>query len=183
LGLLILRLKAWLKRFKFVEFVYQVLFRKRPKKVIVLSVDDVHLMVDDWCHSLPTDFDCVVGVPRGGLMVACDIALNLAVSLSVPELFVQGVVWQSHSLNKVKVFKRVLVVEDAIYEGKLLFSWVEKFRELFPDCVFECASLVVCNDLVLKKLDYFYCFERSGLFTNWGLLADRFVVFDSLPEL
>lgn len=156
-------IKKTLTRNKFIYSCYlKVAFATGfRKKTLVLDFTDIATMVDDWCHYLPTDIDCVIGVPRGGLVVANMIALNFGVSLSTPDCFLRGEVWQSFSLNKTKDFKRVLVVEDWVSSGNAIISAVKRLEAVFPDCKFILASLVLGYPPggyhFERKIDHIYC--------------------------
>ena len=119
-------------------------------------------MVDDWCRFLPRNFEVILGVPRGGLMVAERIALNFGVGLATPKGFLEGDVWFSSNLSKPNKINHVLVVDDTVEFGRQLFRDVWCLRNMFPSVVFESAALVKVGSGC--SLDFFYCGAESFIF-------------------
>jgi orotate phosphoribosyltransferase-like protein len=143
---------------KLLEFARFVLCKKTP---VVLSWDDVYMMVEDWCRFLPRDFDCVIGIPRSGLMVADQIALQFGLPLSTPDSFIQGAVWQSKRLDLPPNFKRVLVVDDCVDVGRDLIYELHRLRKAFPDCEFLTGALASFGRIHLN-----YCYIVGDLLTT-----------------
>jgi hypoxanthine phosphoribosyltransferase len=119
------------------------------------SWKDVAEMAEEWCKILPNDFDCVIGIPRAGLIVADYVALNLGLPLSTPEDFLRGVSWQSKYLPE-KQFKKVLVVDDSVCVGSDLSCAVDALRQKYPDTQFKASALV---NVGTCQLDYCYCVD------------------------
>ena len=137
---------------------------------MVLTSSDLCMLTDEWCRFLPLDLDCIIGIPRAGLIVANQISLNLATSLSTPENFLRGEVWQSFSLNKIRDFKKVLVVDDAYGNGFHMETAVNKLRECFPNILFLSASLIKCYDcLEDKRLDYFFMINDGSFVCSFDV--------------
>lgn len=152
-------LKKIVKSHRHLLRIARFVLRRRSKKLLVYSWSDVNLMVDDWCRFLPRDFDCVIGIPRSGLMIADQISLNLGLPLSTPEDFIRGVVWQSRVLNLPSKFKRVLVVDDCVDVGRELTLAVFKLRRAFPETVFMVGALIRMSGKI--RLDYYYVEDSS----------------------
>ena len=64
-------------------------------------------------------FDCVVGIPRSGMMPATMIATSLGLPLSTPEAFAKGIV---HGRSGAPAFAghRVLLVDDSCNKGRAM---------------------------------------------------------------
>jgi hypoxanthine phosphoribosyltransferase len=155
-------IKKPLRKHRFYQAL-RFLCGKKPER-IVFSYSDAYLMVDDWLHYLPEDYDCIIGIPRGGLIIADYIALHLGVPLSTPFNFVRGCVWQSHLLEVPAEFRKVLLVEDGIGEGAEMYKALTVLKTFFPKVVFETAALVISSKP--EWLDYFYCFNGNIAWTG-----------------
>jgi hypoxanthine phosphoribosyltransferase len=121
------------------------------------------MMVDDWCRFLPREFDCIVGIPRSGLLIADQIALNFGLPLSIPDDFLRGVVWQSRVLSYPQEFKRVLVVDDCVGNGRDLTQALCTLKKAFPKTEFKSAALV---KLGAYPLAFYYV--RDDSFWGYG---------------
>lgn len=153
----------------------KMLGRKLP---ILLTWSDIYLLTEDWCKTLPSTFDCVIGVPRGGLIIADVIALNFGVPLSSPENFVRGEVWQSRSLP-IREFKKVLLVDDCVDQGRSLLRIKKELETKFPGVIFAVASLVKVGRSVCT-LDYVYVSGGVGMATD---VKTKFVGEQLKPDL
>ncbi len=154
--------KTYLRRHK--RLLGAARFVTRWKPPLTFSWSDVGCMVDDWAKFLPCNFDCVIGIPRSGLVVADYLALDLGLPLSTPDDYLRGVVWQSKSILPAVKFGRVLVVEDSVSFGRNLVYEVQRLRKAFPDTVFVTAVLVDSSGGRLK-IDYVYV-QDLALYTN-----------------
>jgi orotate phosphoribosyltransferase len=77
----------------------------------------------EWCDtSLPRDFDVVVAIPRGGMLIGAIIAQRFGLPLSTPADILNGVKWQSKAIPLETAGKRVLLVDDWAYSGDSIKS-------------------------------------------------------------
>ncbi len=180
--LLVSKLKAVIKRHRRLCHLARKILRRKTSPVIY-SWTDIDMMVDDWCRFLPRNFDCVIGVPREGLIIADKIAINFGLPLSTPEDFINGVYWQSRWLPLVEEIRRVLVVDDSAHYGRDLVYAVQRLRHHCPNVKFESAVLVRHAQCKLN-LNYYYCtdetFSTQG---NYPLVEHLSSVRLSLPDL
>lgn len=63
------------------------------------------------------NFDCIIGLPRNGLIVASLIASYTGTPLSTPDDFKRGVVWRSRSIEP-KPISSVLLVDEIMSSGR-----------------------------------------------------------------
>ena len=63
------------------------------------------------------DFDCIVGVPRSGLVIANIMAVWFAKPLTTPENFKRNEFWVSKVMPKKDRYQNILLVDDSIFEG------------------------------------------------------------------
>lgn len=154
-------LKNWVKSHKRLLSVVKFVLGKN-KKELYYSWGDIIMMVDDWCRFLPKKrFDCIIGIPRSGLMVANQIALNFGLPVSTPDNFIVNIVWQTKSLELCTKFKYILVIEDCVQYGHELQYEIQRLRDFFPDIIFEIGALV---DIGYNcKLDYCYVIDKTFL--------------------
>lgn len=143
-----------------------VRFLLRRKDAVFLSWSDVYWLVEEWCKELPDDFDCVIGIPRGGLIVADCVALCKGLPLSDPFLFRLGVVYQSRHIyfDKSKI-RNVLIVDDCVDSGSELRYYKSVLEKEFFDVKFSLGSLINHN-VGGDYLDYFYLVRGNCIETD-----------------
>jgi hypothetical protein len=99
-------------------------------------------LIRKWISTLPNKFDCIIGIPRAGLVEAAAIATSFARPLSVPELFTRGIVWWPHGMNEnVNDIQNVLVVDDTCGTGRTMLETVKLLRDYRSDLEIHTASL------------------------------------------
>lgn len=83
-----------------------------------------------WCANLPKDFECVIGIPRSGMLVATVIASWLNVPLGTitnsNELIILS--GGSKCAPKDNIKGKILIVDDSINWGKTLNSYKKLFK-------------------------------------------------------
>lgn len=107
----------------------------------VITFEDVFALASDWANILPQDFDCIIGVPRSGLLIANVLASKMNLPLSTTDDFIRGNVWFSKDYTKPSKYRRVLIVEDAISTGRQLRKDIEKLQAYDPDLEIKVACL------------------------------------------
>lgn len=88
---------------------------------------------------LPPDVDCVIGIPRSGLLFANIIAVKRGWPLSTPDLF-PTVVWQTKE-KIVAGFKKIVIVEDSTWTGAQLHTAKLLIKQKTPDVTILTVSL------------------------------------------
>lgn len=99
------------------------------------SLSDLVRDIHEWIPSMAGRYDCVVGIPRSGMLVANILALKLGLPLADLDGFLEGRMLglgkRFQNLNAedyLKEPKRVLVVDDSISSGAALRLAKEKIE-------------------------------------------------------
>lgn len=121
-------------------------------------------------RNIPNEFDCVIGIPRAGLMFANIIASAYGCPLATPEGFVRGEVWFASECSYSKNFKKVLVVEDSLYTGKQLKVAVGRLTDYNPEMTIKTASLFVKTGYDVQ-VDYVLLEHKNWTIGEWNLLT------------
>lgn len=89
------------------------------------SLSDMHKCLEYNVHRLPRDIDCIVGIPRSGLLAANMLALILNLPVTDFEGFLQGRLIKAGSTRalKNKISRKwqptsVLIIDDSILSGR-----------------------------------------------------------------
>lgn len=91
----------------------------------VRSVADMARIIAANLHRIDrSQFDCVVGIPRSGMLPASIIATHLQLPLATPEGYSAGIV-HGRSGAGVTVGKRVLLVDDSCNKGRAFMRAVK----------------------------------------------------------
>jgi hypoxanthine phosphoribosyltransferase len=146
----------------------------------VISFEDVFGLAVDWTDMLPKDFDCIIGVPRTGLLVANVLSSKMNKPLSTADDFVRGIVWYSQASKTPTVFKKVLVVEDAVNSAKAMKADVEKLKRYDSSMEIKTGCLFVSNQEMKDFIDYYYAttcnapaeWHMHSFFKNTKLAVD-----------
>lgn len=86
----------------------------------VRTVTDMARLIAANLHRIDRgQFDCVVGIPRSGLLPASIIATHLQLPLATPEGYAAGIV-HGRSGNPAPIGKRVLLVDDSCNKGRAM---------------------------------------------------------------
>lgn len=154
--------------------------RPQRKDWHVISFEDVFGLAVDWADLLPKDFDCIIGVPRTGLLVANVLSSKMNKPLSTADDFTRGIVWYSQASEKPAAFKKVLVVEDAVNSAKAMKADVEKLQRYNPSMEIKTGCLFVANQEMKDFIDYYYAttcnapaeWHMHSFFKNTTLAVD-----------
>ena len=122
----------------------------------VITFEDVFGLAVDWADILPKDFDCIIGVPRSGLLIANVLATKMGKPLSTADDFVRGIVWCSKDHEKPSVYKRVLLVEDAVDSARAMKADIEKLHQYNPSLDVKTACLSPTSKAMQEWIDYYY---------------------------
>jgi len=128
----------------------------------VVTFEDFFGLAVDWADKLPNDFECILGVPRNGLLIANVLALKMGKPLSTADDFVRGIVWASRDYEKPTVYTKVLLVEDAVDTARAMKSDLAKLKAYNPDLEVKTACLFTQNPEMQKWLDYYYAVAHDA---------------------
>lgn len=128
------------------------------RKIRVVTIDAGIFMTEKLCDSLPRDYDCVIGIPRAGLLFANIAAMKLGLPLSTPDNFVKGIVWSGwNKFVEKPEYKKVLLFNDDVTDGLELGACVNMLKEYDPTILIETATLSMNPNLALEP--DFHVFE------------------------
>lgn len=150
-------------------------FLKPIKTYSFVTYEDGFALASQWAEHLPKDFDCIIGVPRNGLMIASALASKMGKPLSTTDNFVRGIVWFSKDVEKPKTYRKVLLVEDAINEGRSMQRDYELLRSFNCDLIIKRASLFAKGSST-NWLDYYYLNHSVGPM-EWNLLTSMGAIY------
>jgi hypoxanthine phosphoribosyltransferase len=122
----------------------------------VVTFEDIFGLAVDWADMLPKDFDCIIGVPRSGLLIANVLAAKMGKPLSTADDFVRGIVWVSKDSEKGSAYKRVLIVEDAVDTARALKEDIAKLKAYNPLLEVKTGCLFTQNPEMQRWIDYYY---------------------------
>lgn len=135
----------------------------------LIGLDYGIYLAEKLAERLPlSDFDCIIGIPRSGLLFASVIATKRGLPLSTPHCFARGVVWQSARKAESRPCRKVLLVEDFTGSGSQLEQALEVVRSCDP-------ALQVCTASVFvygggsQKVDYFQATLRGFTVLEWNV--------------
>lgn len=141
-----------------------------------ITLEELVMWTNDWIKRFPESYDVIVGVPRGGLLIAGIIALKLGKPLSTPELFKDGKYWMSVHADKTDVMKEpynVLLVDDNINHEETIEEPARLIRSSNTNMKLTRASLMVSEDAV-KYVDMYYKVLRAyPPVGEWKLLHNK----------
>ena len=140
------------------------------KKGFHTTAEAVDLIILALKKKVPNNFDCIVGIPRAGLLFANILASTYGTPLATPEGFVRGEIWFAHEI-KVARMHRVLVVEDSVVTG----SQLQKAKDLLTgfDSSLEVETLAIFKTKSDYKCPVTYSLVNHDSWTlaEWNLLT------------
>jgi len=160
-----------LKRFRSYRRVQQRLANTgiRPSPVIAnnftwVTTQELIDAVLKW--DIGRDYDVIVGVPRGGLLVASMIAMKWNKPLTTPWLLAQQKAWYGNLIS-VK-HGRVLVIDDSCGSGS---SIVNAGKDLAQLHVYKPVhtAVVFCSTEAMGRMDYYYREVTAPAALEWEI--------------
>ena len=145
------------------------------------SLSDLTKDIHGWIPTIEGSYDCVVGIPRSGMLVANILALKMSLPLADLDGFLEG---RMLGLGKrfehidaqdyLKECRKVLIVDDSISSGTALRIAKEKIAAVCPDHDLTFAAIYVTPagrelcDLYVEQIPNPRRFE-------WNILSSRAV--------
>jgi uncharacterized HAD superfamily protein/hypoxanthine phosphoribosyltransferase len=136
------------------------------------NINDLNEVILKRLHTLPRDFDLVVGIPRSGMFPANLLALYLNLPVTDLDSFRNGHIYKAGERGQfldMKRFKKVLVVDDSIASGSALRKCKEQLKEL--DTHFDiryCAIYVIPSKT--DMVDYYFEAVPLPRYFQWNIL-------------
>lgn len=139
------QLKAFVKSHPFLLRIVQA---KRQIEMIFYKPQFINMrtefaMAMALGEKIPNDFDCIIGIPRAGLLLADVIALRYRKPLATPDDFIKGIVWKSTSTKEEPKYKRILLMDDTVCRGDQLLKAIEQLKAFDPNLEIKTAALFV----------------------------------------
>ena len=132
-------------------------------------------MATRMADALPESIDCVVGIPRSGLIFANVIANLRGLPLSTPASFCRGELWQSETKALKPSIETVLLVDDMATTGEQ----IRKARDLIASFKPKVKVLIAClliSPMVTPDVDRYYQLMKPfhSYFTEWNFAHAAF---------
>ena len=166
------RVKSFLRNHPFLLKTAKFVLRRKGAQFFTTkkAVD----LTSKFLDNIPNEYDCIIGVPRRGLLFANIIACHYGRPLATPEGFIRGEVWFAQDVPlKPKEFKTNLLVEDSIYTGKQLEQAKQKLLNYDSSLRIKTASIfATVGELANKpRADYVLITQKSWTYSEWNLLT------------
>ena len=145
-----------------------------------LNYQDLVRDVSDWCRTMSTDFDVVVGIPRSGMIVASLIAAKFGKPLSSSDLFAQQRYWGISTINFNSPVGRILLVDDTSSTGYSMDRAYNAIKLKFPDLEIIKAALYISINR-RPYVDRFYRLIPEDYHQNrfeWNMAHVKLNIFD-----
>ena len=161
-----------------------------------VTIKELSNLIRQNMWKIPHDIDCVIGIPRSGMLPATMIALYLNTNLSDIDSFLQGKcfeIGQSRpQMMKHHIIKKVLVVDDSIGAGGSMTRAREKLKKLTNNYDFIFLAPIVTSvgksfaDIFFETIDDLRIFEwnlfHHGLLKNSCLDIDGVLCKDPIID-
>ena len=143
------------------------------KEYTYITIEEAFLWTNHWMKKIPScDFDCIVGIPRSGLVIANIMAVRFAKPLTTPENFKRNEFWVSKVMPKKDRYQNILLVDDSIYEGDDLREVVADLKAYDPSLNIITAVLAATEENK-HMVDYFYKTIPLPRIFDWDLMHRR----------
>ena len=127
------------------------------------SLCDLVKDVNQWVSILPGNYDCVVGIPRSGMLVANIVALKMNLPLGDLDGFLEGRLLamgrrfgDQSSEEFLKTRRRVLIIDDSIASGAAMRIAKKQIEESAPQHDLTIAAVYVTPE-GCKLCDIYAC--------------------------
>ncbi|MEM2129210.1 MAG: phosphoribosyltransferase family protein [Candidatus Bathyarchaeia archaeon] len=146
---------------------------ERQNEVKIFTFQDAVVMTEKWSKQIPSNFDVIIGVPRGGLLMAAILASKFNKPLSTPENFARGEIWYSRIGSQSTNIRNVLFVEDSVGSGSRIKSAIDSVCKRNPNIIYKTAALCWLNPATFSPDYYFFRKQRPIIF-EWNLLINSY---------
>ncbi len=99
------------------------------RKYKIVHITDQITLTRDWCDQLPNIFQCIISIPRSGVMISNVISLRFGVGWATIEGFLRQEVYGVNF----REIKNILIVDDGVTTGGHLDYAKQRIQDLFPD--------------------------------------------------
>jgi len=153
-------------------------------KYLFVRLDELVSWTNEWIKSFPRDYDAIVGIPRGGLIVAAIIACKFGIPLTTPDLFSSSTSpasWMPQWGGKSKTitaqgwrprFNKVLLVDDTCVKGHSMRRSLHILHSHHKELKVHKAALMTTEDS-RDLLDFYYKVLPAVWYTEWSLTDSK----------
>lgn len=131
--------KKWLVSHPKIRNALLQLYKPSPHLV---GLDYGIFLAQKLAERVPSDIDCVIGIPRSGVIFASIIATKRGLPLATPDLFIRGEIWQTKARVKPEDMRKVLLVDDSVFSGEQLDATIELLKGFNPELEILPAMLI-----------------------------------------
>lgn len=125
-----------------------------------------------WAEELSHEsYDLILGIPRSGMMIASMISLKLAVPLSTPDNFCNGVIWASKKID-IGDIRKILIVDDTASTGGTMREVVKMVENSNKYVSIETGALFV-SVKGKNEVDKYYHVMPEPILGEWNLLHQK----------
>jgi len=136
------------------------------------NIKDLNEIILRRLYILPRDFDLIVGIPRSGMFPANLLALYLNRPVTDLDSFRNGHVYKAGERGlffDIKLFKKILVVDDSIASGSALNKCKEQLKQLEGNFDIQyCAIYVIPSKT--NMVDYYFEAVPLPRYFQWNIL-------------
>lgn len=143
-----------------------------------VTVAELSDMIRQNLWKIPHDIDCVVGIPRSGMLPASLIALYLNTNLGDVESFLNGRCFEiGHSrphMMRHNTIKKVLIVDDSVGAGGSMTQTKEKLKKIAQEYDFTFLAPIVTS-VGKEYVDVFFEVIDDQRIFEWNLFHHGFL--------
>lgn len=146
----------------------------------LVTIDEAILWTYEWIKTFPCRYDLIVGIPRSGLLIGSIIAAKLAVPLSTPDSFSNGIYWPGCSkMTQEKIFSNIMIVDESVGTGDTMKKAYEVVRQHAPTAKITRAALMLIGNRLSAKskkafVDEYFKVVLSPVLVEWELLDNKY---------
>lgn len=140
------------------------------RKYKIVQITDQISLTREWCNQLPNIFQCIISIPRSGVMIANVISLRFGVGWATIDGFLRKEVYGI----RFEDVNHILIVDDGVTTGNNLNSAKQRIQQLFPHiqvstgALFARENSTVHVDYVYKRLNK----TEVGTTMEWDFITD-----------
>ena len=154
----------------------QIKIQKENLALNFRSMESLTQAIRKNIHILPADIDLVVGIPRSGVIPAYLIALFLNKNVCSLNEFVNNMLPQKgeRPINEVTNYdnkkKRVLIVDDSIYNGRALNKTKEQLANIDTSIYDICYCAIYAKEEAKNMVDFYLEIVEIPRMFQWNYL-------------